>query len=375
MNNSSKSSIKKIAVLGAGHGGCAAAVDLTARGFDVHLHGRRKERVAQLNNAGGIIGTGIQTGRFPIAMVTNDVRKAVAGVDLIMLVVPSVAHQYYAAALAPLLDGKIPIFLNPGHTGGGLHFMHELRRNGCQFEIQTCETVTLTYISRMENNASVAIYSYTTNLGFASFPGKYRDELFELARAIYPEIIKASSVLETGLSNINAIFHPPGMILNTGWIERTAGNFFFYKEGITDGVGWATNSIDEERLLIAKAMDVPAKSFLDIFLDAGLTTDAARETGSISTACEESKPNSLLRSPPSLDHRYVHEDVGYGLVPFAAFGDLVKVRTPTIDAFIQLANVITGHNYRQQGLTLEKMGLDGMTLDQVRSYIENGSNG
>jgi len=286
-----------------------------------------------------------------------------------------VAHQYYAAALAPLLDGKIPIFLNPGHTGGGLHFMHELRRNGCQFEIQTCETVTLTYISRMENNASVAIYSYTTNLGFASFPGKYRDELFELARTIYPEIIKASSVLETGLSNINAIFHPPGMILNTGWIERTAGNFFFYKEGITNGVGWATNSIDEERLLIAKAMDVPAKPFLDIFLDAGLTTNAARETGSISTACEESKPNSLLRSPPSLDHRYVHEDVGYGLVPFAAFGDLVKVRTPTIDAFIQLANVITGHNYRQQGLTLEKMGLDGMTLDQVRSYIENGSNG
>ena len=375
MNNPGSPSIKTVAVLGAGHGGCAAAVDLTARGFDVHLHARRKERVEQLNRAGGISGTGIQNGLYPIAMITDDVSKAIAGVDLIMLVVPSIAHEYYAAKLAPLLDGKIPIFLNPGHTGGGLHFVNELRRNGCSAAIRTCETVTLTYISRMKNDATVAIYSYTTNLGFASFPGKYRDELFELAHAIYPEIVKASSVLETGLSNINAIFHPPGMILNTGWIERTAGDFFFYKEGITDGVGSATESIDDERLLIAKAMDIPAKPFLDIFFDAGLTTEAARATGSISTVCEESQPNSLLRSPPSLDHRYVHEDVGYGLVAFAAFGILGQVKTPTIDAFIQLANVTTGNNYRQEGLTLQKMGLGGMSLDQVRGYIENGPNG
>ena len=118
MNNPGSPSIKTVAVLGAGHGGCAAAVDLTARGFDVHLHARRKERVEQLNKAGGISGTGIQNGLYPIAMITDDVSKAIAGVDLIMLVVPSIAHEYYAAKLAPLLDGKIPIFLNPGHTGG-----------------------------------------------------------------------------------------------------------------------------------------------------------------------------------------------------------------------------------------------------------------
>ncbi len=58
------------------------------------------------------------------------------GADLVMLVVPSVAHEYYARALAPLIDGSVPIFINPGHTGGGLHFLPRaaqgrLSRAGC----------------------------------------------------------------------------------------------------------------------------------------------------------------------------------------------------------------------------------------------------
>ena len=88
------STLNTIAVQGSGHGGFAAAVDLTARGFDVHLHARRDDRVAQLRNANGIKGRGIQTGNYQIAKITNDIAEAVSGVDLIMLVVPSVAHEY-----------------------------------------------------------------------------------------------------------------------------------------------------------------------------------------------------------------------------------------------------------------------------------------
>jgi len=366
------SSLKTIAVLGSGHGGLAAAVDLTARGFNVRLHARREDRVAQLRKANGITGRGIQTGNYRIEKITNDIAEAISEVDLIMLVVPSIAHEYYARGLAPLLDGTTPIFLNPGHTGGGLHFTNELRLHGYDGPIRTCETVTLTYISRLESDAEVSIYSYTTNLGFSAFPGKYKNDLFDQIKVLYPEIIRASSVLETGLSNINAIFHPPGMILNMGWIQRTGGDFYFYKEGITDGVGRATKAIDDERLLIAEALEIPARPFLDIFFDAGLTTDVARVSGSISEACERSEPNALLRSPSSLDHRYVHEDVGFGLVPFAALGQLGNVKTPTIDAFIQMANVATGNDYGRDGLTLERMGLHEMSIDRVHEYIENG---
>ncbi len=180
--------IETVAVLGAGHGGCAAAADLTRRGYRIRLHARNPERLAPLRERGGIEARGVQQGLVPIETMTTEVAEAIHGADLIMLVVPSVAHESYARALAPLIDGRQPIFLNPGHTGGGLHFLQELRRAGYRGDVRTCETVSLTYICRMEGPATVGIYSYTKRLRFAALPGKHTAALFALIQPLYPEI-------------------------------------------------------------------------------------------------------------------------------------------------------------------------------------------
>lgn len=365
-------SVNSIAILGAGHGGCAAAADLTNRGFSIRLHARNADRLAPLKAHGGIEARGIAQGLFPLAMMTTEVAEAVKGADLIMLVVPSAAHRYYARQLAPLLNGSQPIFVNPGHTGGGLHFLHELREAGYRGMVPLCETITLTYVTRMEGPAVVGIYSYNKRLRFAALPAKRTADLCTLVKPLYPEIEPASSVLETALSNMNAVFHPPGMIMNAGWIQHTGGNFLFYKEGITDAVGRVTAAIDTERMAIAAGLKVPAVSFLDIFCSAGLTTVAARDSGDISRACKESEPNKTIRSPPSLDHRYVHEDVGFGLVPFSELGRVAGVQTPTIDAVIQLASQAVGIDYRRDGLTLERLGLAGKTEAELLRFVLEG---
>lgn len=364
--------LNTIAVLGAGHGGCAAAADLTARGYQVQLHARRATTLDPLRKAGGIHARGVQQGLFPIGLLTTDVAEAIDGADLIMLVVPSGAHAYYAQALAGLIDGTVPIFLNPGHTGGGLHFRKELRDAGYRGPLKTGETASLTYVTRMEDPATVGIYSYNRHQGFAALPGRHADEMFDLVHEIYPETVKASSVIETALGNMNAVFHPPGMLLNAGWIQRTDGDFLFYKEGVTDAVGRACEAIDAERMAVARQLGVPARPFLDNFYASGLTSKEAYESGSIARACEESEPNKTIKSPPSLDHRYVHEDIGYGLVPFGALGRLARVPTPAIDAMVLLASIATGIDYASQGLTLHRMGLDGLNDKQLWHFIETG---
>src|SRR5262245_39915458 len=188
--------VNSVAVLGAGHGGCAAAADLGKRGYSVRLHARNPERLAPLRARGGIEARGIQQGLVPIDLLTTDVAEVVRSADLIMLVVPSVAHGHYARALAPLIDGGQPIFINPGHTGGGLHFQHELRGAGYRGPVHSCETVTLTYITRMEGPGVVNIYSYTKRLRFAALPGKATAGLFDLIKPLYPEKIGRASCRE-----------------------------------------------------------------------------------------------------------------------------------------------------------------------------------
>jgi opine dehydrogenase len=162
------------------------------------------------------------------------------------------------------------------------------------------------------------------------------------------------------------------MIMNAGWIQHTGGDFLFYREGFTDAVGRVTAAVDAERLAIARALGVPAMPFIDVFYEAGLTTRAARDSGDISRACKESEPNKTIKSPSSLDHRYLHEDVGYGLVPMAALGRLAGVATPTIDALVQLAGLAVGIDYAREGLTLERLGLAGKSPSELLTLVEEG---
>jgi opine dehydrogenase len=363
----------RIAIMGAGHGGLAAAADLTLRGYEVRLHARREETLDPIRAQGGIAVQGVRTGLAEVSVLTTDVAQAVEGVDLIMLVVPSVAHGFYAKALAPHLRPDLPVFVNPGHTGGGLHFVRGLRDAGYRDAAKTCESVTLTYICRRTGPAAVDIFSCVKNLKFAAFPGKHAEEMYAAIKPLFPEIVLRSSVLETGLTNINAVFHAPGMLMNAGWIEDTGGDFLFYREGITPAVGRVIAEVDRERLAVAAALGVPSASFLENFHQAGLTTREAMESGDISRACVESEPNKSIRSPPSLDHRYIHEDVGYGLVPFAAFGDLAGVETPTIDAVVHLCSELMGIPFSETGLTLDRMGLAGLKPAELLRFVEEGA--
>jgi opine dehydrogenase len=365
--------IQKIAILGAGNGGCAAAADLTLRGFQVRLFARSESTIAKLAKLGEIelVESGVSKKAAPYFMSPH-LPPVVQGVDLIVIATPAVGHEYLAKGLANYVGDGQRILLNPGHTGGSLHFANLLRQLGCKAQVQLCETVTLTYICRMPQPGRVEIYRRTTNLRCAALPGKHTTELVGEIQSVFPNVIAAANVLETGFSNINAIMHPAGMLGNAGWIEKTGGDFLYYREGITPSIGAWIDALDGERLEIVRALGLTPLRFVDIFHGAGLTTTEARDSGSAYQAIHESEPNFTIKSPPSLDHRYIKEDVGYGLVPMAEVGKLLGIETPVMDALITLASVALGIDFRVEGLTLEKMGLAGVAPADLQRILTDG---
>ncbi len=358
-----------IALLGAGHGGCAAAAHLTLQGFEVRMHVRDAAKRALF--AGGIEARGIATGRAVPALVSGDLAEVVRGADLISIIVPAVGHDYYAAALAALLPAGATIMLNPGHTGGALHFLKSFRDAGGK-PVTLCETTTLTYICRMEGPATVGIYSATTRLRFAALPAVDTAKAAALVRRFFPNIEPVANVLETGFMNINAVLHVAGTLMNAGWIEFTGGNFLFYREGVTPSVGRVIERLDEERIAVGRALGLDLPPTVDLFHSAGLTSEAARLSGSISRACIESEPNKTIKSPPALRHRYVDEDIAFGLVPMSELGRLCGVPTPVIDCLIELGAAANGIDYRAGGLTLARLGLAGADAARLRAIVEHG---
>lgn len=363
--------MKKVTVLGGGNGAHAAAADLTLRGFEVSLFSRWPEDLKPLRDQGGIRLIDPSGERFvSVHHVCDTMEEALEEAEIILVVVPAMAHDDYAHACAPHLRKGQTFIMNPGSTGGALAFRKILNEKG-MIDISVCETNTLTYICRLTGPAEVRVSS-RSKVQFASLPGKKTKECFEAFKQLYPESKERRNVLETSLTNINAILHPPGMILDAGWIEFTKGNFSYYCEGTTPAVAKLMEAIDQERMALCRKMNYPSERFLDFFFQAGSTSEGAYRSGSLYRALQESEPNRFIRAPESLSYRFLAEDVPYGLVPMASLGTMLGVTTPIINALIDLASLINETDYRRTGRTLEKMGIQGMSFKELLDYIERG---
>lgn len=364
---------ERATIIGAGSGGCAAAADLTLQGFDVTLYNRSPERVAVLQDQGGVhLKDPEDQGIVPVGKLTVDIEEALAHSNRILIMLPTHTLGHYAQAMAPHLAPGHQILLAPGHTGGALYLRQELNEAGCEAELMIGEAHTLPYISRMTGPGVVTVWARTDPLFCAALPSIDTPEWLAAFRDAFSSLTPMESVLATSLNNLNAVMHPGAMILNAGWIERTQGGFRFYSEGTTPAVGKVIQETDDERLAIAEAMGIELESFIDAFYHGGLTTTDAWESGDVYRAIAESEPDREILAPASLDDRYMHEDIGFGLVPMMALASIARVPTPTMASLVYLGSLANGVSYAETGLTAPKLGITDMDVEALRSYVMDG---
>lgn len=79
-----------------------------------------------------------------------------------------------------------------------------------------------------------------------------------------------------------------------------------------------------------------------------------------------------IKGPVSVKNRYFTEDIPYGLVPWAYIGDQLGVDTPVMDSIINLGSIIIEQDSWKTGRTLEDLGIAGMTVEEIKSYVYNG---
>jgi opine dehydrogenase len=358
-----------VTVIGAGHGGKAMAAYLAICGWTVHLYNRTPARIVGMRRRGGIeLEREDGSHQFgALRLVTSDIAAALAGAELVMVVVPSSAHRDVALACAPhLRDGQV-VVLNPGRTGGALEFRHTLRSAGCRAACIVAEASTFIFASRSNGPADAKIFRVKNAIPVAAMPATDTPAALAALNRAFPEFVAAESVLHTSLDNMGAIFHPALTILNAGRIESTRGNYQFYVEGLTPSIARVLEALDRERVTVAAAVGVRTASARE-WLEA-----AYNASGSTLYEAMLNNPGYAgITAPANLEHRYIFEDVPMSLVPMAELGHAFGVATPAIDTMVRLASIIHGVNYRARGRTLERLGLAGMTLDEVRRYVESG---
>lgn len=361
----------KFTVVGAGHGGKAMAAHLASMGFPVTLYNRTPANVALIRKRGGIeldSYEGGPRGFGRLALVTSDMGEALAEADIMMVVVPSYAHADVARAAAPhLRDGQI-VVLHPGRTCGAIEFAKVLRDHACQADVTVAEAETFIYASRSEGPAQARIFRIKQAVPLAALPATRTSRVLEALAPAYPQFIDGVNVLHTSLDNMGAIFHPTIILLNTGRIESRGADFQFYVDGVTPSVARVLEVLDRERVTVASALGIRAQTALEWL------QMAYNATGENLYEAIQNQPGYKgIMAPTTLNHRYISEEVPMSLVPIAALGQRYGVSVRGIDSIIRLACIMHRTDYWHRGRTLDKLGIEPMSVSELTRYVNGGS--
>lgn len=372
--------VERIAVLGGGNVGHALAGDLTYKDYEVRHYVRTAAHHEELLRTGTLTLkiAKYHPRREPITVdvdphvISDDLAQVVPGAELVLIAMPATGQAELFDGLVPLLeDGQVVVFM-PGNLGSYL-LARRLREAGRRVEVHLAETPTPPYVTRRTGPAEVTINLDAVHLPVGGFPATDARG-YEMLRELYPEAAEpAEDVLDAALNNSNPCINATPTVLNAGAIEcGEFPTFHIHRHGVSRSVYNVVMAVDAERVAIREALGYGAPHFTQDELykhEGGPVGDHFYGREAFDSIFEA---KTFKGDPPSLDFRYVPEDLGVGAVLFASIGDYIGVETPTLDAIIHIGSVLKEQDYRTEGRTLQRLGLDTLSREEFRRLFAAG---
>lgn len=353
-----------VTLIGAGPCGCAFAADLASRGVSVLLYGHPDHRGAiptLEENDGWLDAEGEVGGRYQVK-TTSDLSLALQFSPFLVVTVPSYGQNTILETLSPHDLRNHVLIVNVGN----FFFLSARQTTNAKAVL---ETDISPYAVRIEGG-KVLIKGVKKRLAIWAAPSSSpRSQQAELVLKRQVESIFSQqldwcqSLLQVGLNNINPVVHSPAALMNTGWVEATKGDFFFYAQGMSPSVSRVTERVDAERLAIARAFGFELINITDYMNQNYRHGKEFRDYHDFATGSVIH--NKTKSAPKNMNHRYLLEDVGHCMVPWYELGEKCGLASPTIKALIELASVVSGFDYLSHQRGLKAAGLGMATKEQI----------
>jgi opine dehydrogenase len=354
---------RRVTVLGGGNTAFSMAANLALAGYDVLLweHPAFAHTIDPIRESRTIHLDGAErTGAATLVGVTTDAGEALAWSETLVCSVPSYAQQPFLEQLLPhLKPGHVLAWL-PGNLGAlaTAKALREARIDG----VIVAESDTAPYVCRKSGADRAVIWGTVDRLGIGVTPASQTEEAMPVLRALFPGAAAYRSALEAGISALNPVVHPPGVLMNAGRIERSRGEFWFYEEGVTPTVVRAIEAVDRERLALGAALGLALTPVAAAFHRAGFGP-----AGDLWATINGSRMLTALRAPGQIDTRWLTEDIPYGLATWGLLGDRLGIETPTMDAMVALASAALARDFAHEARGLEALDLAGKDKALLRA--------
>lgn len=354
----------KVAVVGAGNGGCAVAADMSTRGIEVTLlktsnamHNENFEYL--LNNSGKIELTEIDGNivETKISNVTYDFSE-ISKAEIVIVYIQTNFHEQLVEKMMPYLrDGQIVLF-NPGYFSTAYMLKHD-----CKKDIVIAEAQSSFIDCRIMEPGKIKVGFRNVRNPIGIYPIEKKEYAIEKLNKLGFPLVYLSGVIEAALHNPNLIVHTVGAIMSIPRIEKTKGDYCMYWEVFTPSVWNILEKLDEEKMAILENLGCSKLSYVEACKYRN-SLDEDRDAKEV-FFWYASMP-TRAKGPIVVDSRYINEDVPQGLVMLETLGEALNVSTPICTSLIEMASAALGRNLRAEGRTLTKLG-----RNNVKKVISN----
>lgn len=355
----------EICILGGGHGGHAAAADLSAAGHRVRLWRRDAAALAALGSPPSIdLEDADGTRQISIALATDDIAEALRGARLILIPLPATAQDDLARRMAPYLaDGQV-VFLAPG-SFGSYAMARRVRELDNPAAVLWAETGTLPYLARKQGPRQVRVSARAVRLPVGVYPARAAGQALAVISEAYPCVHACGDALSGALMNAGPVIHPPLMVMNAAPLQHFPA-WDIHAEGTQPAVRAVTDVLDRERIVVREALGYRAPHYplADHYTsDRWMYGDAHR---------------ALVRSGDWREHidlhghRYIAEDTEIGLAFLASVAREAGVDAPTAEGLLAIVGAFLGRDLRRGPRTLAALGLHGLAPGELRRRLHDG---
>ncbi len=392
-----------IAILGAGAIGKAAAADCALAGMRVRICdlpqfadkvlANIEDRGIQLQGAQDNLFCFERSGTARMEMVTDDIAAAVKGAGLIVIASTALGHALFFEKLIPALEEGMVIHTFTDNFGT-LLLRKMMQAQGCTKKVVVGGWSSAPYGARVQEKGGVLLprvrvgYRAVTLRG-AALPMTDQEAFLESTRYLrcFDAItngrgaVGGHTVLDINFSNINPVIHVPGTVLGVSTMENW-GHIFgsfdkqeysIYSHAFCPSVSRVQYRFYQEEMALAKEIGVGIQPYkAEQFFSRSNVLGSEFMNDDYKIPFDQNYAEAAYTGPHDIHNRYITEDVPVGCRVYHELGKKFGIKTPTIDALITLASIMTEIDYFSEGYTLDTIGIADMDKEQLLTYLTQG---
>jgi opine dehydrogenase len=350
----------RVALVGAGPIGRATAAYLAHHGHEPGIWSPSGSSLADLPHESAdrvsLAYEGALSGRASIVRIGS--AAALAEYPVVVIAVPGHAYPAVLPAVVDALTARQLVIVSGALSLAPLWIRERMSARGAEPAVVVGWGTTLG-TARRTPTADVKLNTLRARFDMAAVPATAGISALQTCRQLFGDrFALADNVLAVTLANVNPIAHAAETLPNLTRIDRKEEWGLF--ECLTPSAARLCGALDAERLRVAAVFGAKLRSIEEHYR-ASYHVEGA-DIAELAAAIHAKYGGT---GPTTLEHRYVLEDVPFGLAVIEALARCGGVEVPNVSGSITLLSSACGRDFRADNPLLSDLAIIESTPERL----------